>query len=67
VLGFAGIILHHLFYKGLAGLYIFTPEEILAISEIPTLSSGKIVEIRTRNLLICDENTFVQAAFFQDP
>jgi len=31
VLGFAGIILHHLFYKGLAGLYMFTPEETLSI------------------------------------
>jgi len=31
VLGFAGIILHHLFYKGLAGLYFFTPEETMSI------------------------------------
>ena len=31
VLGFAGIILHHLFYKGLAGLYIFTPNETMSI------------------------------------
>ena len=31
VLGFAGIIFHHLFYKGLGGLYFFTPNETMAI------------------------------------
>jgi two-component sensor histidine kinase len=31
VLGFAGIIFHHLFYKGLAGLYFFSPDEVMGI------------------------------------
>ncbi|CAA6813104.1 MAG: Histidine kinase [uncultured Sulfurovum sp.] len=31
VVAFAGIIFHHLFYKGLAGLYFFTPEETTSI------------------------------------
>lgn len=44
VLAFAGIIFHHLFYKGLAGLYFFSPEETMSIVQyasfivaIPTL------------------------------
>ena len=31
VIAFAGVIFHHLFYKGLAGLYFLSPDETLAV------------------------------------
>ena len=36
VLAFAGIIIHHLFYKGLAGLYFLSPEETMGIVKYAT-------------------------------
>ena len=54
VLAFAGFMLHHLFYKGLAGLYFFTPEETTTIVKYAAFivaTPAFFIALFTKNIL----------------
>ena len=54
VLAFASFILHHLFYKGLAGLYFFTPEETTTIVKYAAFivaTPAFFIALFTKNIL----------------